>query len=93
LKDKILDILKKIYGLAIMYSVLVGALVAAIYIIGFIAGGSFGEQMAKSGAKVMNTAITVSAIGSVVGTLAFYFEGHELTMDSNKEEEEEVEAN
>jgi len=73
-----------------MVSVLVGALVAVLFILGFIINGSVGESMAIVGKEIMYKAITVAAIGSVVGMLAFYVEGtHELQMDSNKEANED----
>jgi len=85
MKNTITNLLKNTYGIALMGAVLAGALVAVLYIIGFIAGGAIGEQLAIFGAKVMKYCITVAAIGSLVGMCAFYVEGsHELTMDSNK---------
>lgn len=85
MKEKLADLLKSIFGICLAYSVLVGALVAAMYVIGFIIGGSAGQQLAIFGAKIMKYAITISAAGSVIGMGAFYIENsHELKMDSDQ---------
>lgn len=90
MKQTFVNLLKNIFGICLMYAVFIGAVVAVMYILGFAVGGSTGEQMAIWGASIMNTAIRVSALGSVIGMLGFYVEGtHELTMDSNNDEEEE----
>lgn len=82
MRKKLADFLKTIFGICLMYSVLIGALVCLIYLIGFIVAGILGEKMAILGAKIMNTAITISAIGSFIGIIAFYIEdSHELTME------------
>ena len=84
MKYKIVDFIKNIFGICIMYSVLIGAVVAIIYILGFILGGSMGENLAITGAKIMYSAITVAAIGSALGAIGFYLEGeHELTVNEN----------
>ncbi len=93
MKEKISDLLKSIFGLSMMISVLMGAVVLVIFIIGFIISGPMGEQLAVSGGKIMKYCITLSAIGSVIGMLAFYIEGkHELTMNEKQENKETVSA-
>jgi hypothetical protein len=83
MKRRVVSLLKDVFGACLMYAVLVGVLVAAVYIIGFIIGGAMGEKLALFGAGVMKSAITVSAIGAAVGMIAFYIEGeHELALDS-----------
>lgn len=79
MKRQIINFINNIFGFCIMYSVLIGMLVAIIYVIGFVLGGKTGETMALYAAKIMNSAITVATFGSVVGTIGFYVEGeHEL---------------
>ena len=92
MKQKFTGLLKNLFGLCLMVSVLVGAIVAVIYVIGFIIGGSTGGQMAIFGSQIMKKAITVSAVGSLIGMLAFYVEGtHELKMDNKSNDEDEDE--
>ncbi len=82
MKDKLIDLLTSIYALCMFVAVFAGAVTAAIYLVGFIAGGGFGEACAKFGAAIMNKAIPISAAGSVIGMIGFYVQGrHELTMD------------
>ena len=81
MKDKIINFLSSVFGVCMFIAVFVGAVSAVIYIIGFIAGGAFGESCAKFGALIMNKAIPLSAFGSVIGMISFYIQGtHELTM-------------
>lgn len=88
-----IETLKNIFGLCLMVAVLVGAVVAGIYLIGFVIGGSTGENMAIFGAEIMKKAITIAAIGSLVGMISFYLEGtHELTMDRKNDESESATA-
>lgn len=88
MKQKIIGLLQNMFGVALMFSVLVGALVGVIYVIGFVIGGGTGEQMALLGGEIMKLAIAISAIGCVLGILAVYMEGiHELTMDANEDVE------
>lgn len=85
MKNNLVELLKTVFGICLMYSVLVGALVFTMYLIGFVAGGTLGTTMAIQGAKIMNTAITISAVGSFFGVIAFYIEDkHELTMENDK---------
>ncbi|GAK60589.1 hypothetical protein U27_00486 [Candidatus Vecturithrix granuli] len=69
------------------YAVFIGAVAAVLYVLGFIAGGSFGASCAMFGAKIMKTGIPISALGSCIGMLGFYIEGtHELTMNQKHQE-------
>jgi len=62
-----------------------------LFLIGFVAGGTVGETLAIFGKEVMYKAITVAAIGCLVGLIAFYVEGtHELKVDSNKDVDEDI---
>jgi hypothetical protein len=81
MKAKLVVLLQTIFGVCLMYAVMVGAVVFLIYLAGFDAGGNVGTSMAILGAKIMNGAITMSALGAFVGIFAFYIEDtHELTM-------------
>jgi len=74
-----------------MVAVLVGAVVAVLFLIGFVAGGTVGETLAIFGKEVMYKAITLAAIGCLVGLIAFYVEGtHELKIDSNESSDEDI---
>jgi len=89
MKKKIISLCRNIFGICLMIAVLIGAVVAVLFIIGFIAGGSVGETLAIFSKNVMYKAITLSAIGSLIGMLAFYIEGtHELKMDSSEKADE-----
>lgn len=86
MKARVVELLTSIFGVALMVAVLTGGLVAVIYLIGFIVGGTAGEQLAILGAQIMKYCITLAAIGSVIGMFAFYIEGtHELVMDNKKD--------
>ncbi|MGI6778094.1 MAG: hypothetical protein ACOX7R_08780 [Acetivibrionales bacterium] len=89
MKKKIISLCQNIFGICLTIAVLIGAIVAVLFVIGFIAGGSVGESLAIFSKSIMYKAITLSAIGSLIGMLAFYIEGtHELKMDSSEEAEE-----
>lgn len=82
MKEKLVVFLTTIYGLCMFVAVFAGAVTAAIYVLGFIVGGGFGEACAKFGAAIMQKAIPLSAAGSVIGMIGFYVQGrHELTME------------
>lgn len=82
MKEKLIDLLISIYAVCMFLAVFAGAVTAAIYVLGFIVGGGFGEACAKFGAGIMQKAIPLSAAGSVIGMIGFYVQGrHELTME------------
>ncbi len=82
MKEKLVDFFSSVFGVCMFVAVFAGAVTAVIYVVGFIAGGAFGEAAAKFGAAIMMKAIPLSAFGSVIGMLGFYIQGtHELTMD------------
>jgi len=88
MKARVVQFLTAVFGACLMVAVLAGGIVAVIYLIGFVAGGTLGEQMAILGSKIMKYCITLAAIGAVFGMLAFYTEGtHELVMERKQETE------
>lgn len=88
MKDKLVNFLSSVFGVCMFLAVFAGAVTAVIYLVGFVAGGAFGEACAKFGAKIMNQAIPLSAFGSVVGMAGFYIQGtHELTMEKKPSKE------
>lgn len=88
MRARVVEILTGIFGAALMVAVLTGAIVAVIYLAGFVAGGTVGEQLAIFGSKIMKYCITLAAIGAVFGMFAFYIEGtHELVMDKKHQTE------
>lgn len=88
MKEKIANLFENIFGATLMCSILAGAVVAIMYIIGFIFGGTIGTQLALLGAKIMKYCITISAVASMIGMIAFYIENtHELTIDFKEEED------
>jgi len=90
MKKSIVNLCQHIFGICLTVAVLIGAVVAVLFVIGFIAGGSVGESLAIFSKNIMFKAITISAIGSLIGMMAFYIEGtHELKMDSNEGADEE----
>lgn len=94
MKRKVIEFCKHVFGICMMVAVLVGALIFLLLIAAFIANGEFGESLAIFCKDVMFKAITLSAIGSLVGMLAFYVDdSHELTLKtSEKKQEESVSA-
>ncbi len=92
MKDTIVKLSKNIYGIFVSYAVLVGAVVAIIYLIGFLFGGNIGEVMAITGANIMKkTAMPTAAIGSLAGMVSFYYEGHALTISDEDEDKDNEE--
>lgn len=88
MKNTIVNLSKNIYGALISYAVLVGAVVAVIYIIGFVIGGNAGESMAITGTNIIKkTAMPISAIGALAGMVSLYYEGHALMIDDEDTED------
>ena len=91
MKKKVIAFCQHIFGISIMAAVLVGALVFLLLVIAFIINGDSGQSLAIFCKNVMYKAITLSAIGSLVGMFAFYVDdSHELTLHSKEEEDEEI---
>lgn len=87
MKARVVQFLTSVFGACVMVAVLAGGIVAVIYLIGFVAGGTVGEQLAIFGSKIMKYCITLAAIGAVFGMFAFYIEGtHELVMDKKEKQ-------
>lgn len=90
MKAKIINLCQHVFGITITISVLVGAVVAALLVVAFIMGGASGQSLALLSKNIMYKAITLSAIGSVVGMLAFYIDNsHMLTMGKTNGQEED----
>ena len=86
MKTRAMHLFSTIFGVSMLYAVFSGALVAVLYILGFILGGPVGESLALFGARMMKSGIPIAALGSSIGMLGFYIEGvHELTMGKKQE--------
>lgn len=85
---KIVELLKNIYGAVLMISILAGAVVAIIFIVGFIFGGTIGAQFALLGGKIMSYCISIAAVACLFGLIGFYTENvHELTIDFSQDQD------
>ncbi|GEM_PF-5269136 len=93
MKKTVITLCEHVFGVCLMVSVLVGALVAVLLVIAFAAGGGVGQSLAVLGKAVMYKAIGIAAIGSIVGMLAFYVgDSHVLKIDSQEGASEETAA-
>ncbi|HHT64522.1 MAG TPA: hypothetical protein GX017_00375 [Clostridiales bacterium] len=89
MKKKVVGFCQHVFGISMTIAVLVGALVFVLLLIAFIAGGDFGQSLAIFCKNVMYKAITLSAIGSLVGMFAFYVDdSHELTLKTSESKQE-----
>lgn len=90
MKQKVIIFCQHVFGIALMISVLVGAVVFILLLLAFVIGGDAGQTLAIFCKTVMFKAVTLAAIGSLVGMFVFYVEdSHMLTMKKQTQEEDE----
>lgn len=90
MKKKIISLCQQVFGFSLMIAVLIGALVGVLLVVGFIIGGNTGQSLAIFCKSVMYKAITLSAIGSLIGMLEFYIDdSHELKMEIKEDANEQ----
>jgi len=83
MKKKIDILLTTLFGFFISIALLIGAVVAFMYMIGFVIGGGTATQLALSGKSYLDFAIKLSTIGVTFGLLKFYITGsHALTLNN-----------
>lgn len=77
-----------VFGVLMMVAILIGAVVAVMFIVGFIAGGSLGQSASVWGDKLMAYGIQIAALGVLFGLINFYaFGQHQLTLAGEKQGE------
>lgn len=90
MKQKVITFCQHVFGVALMISVLIGAVVFLLLLVAFIIGGDAGQALAVFCKTVMFKAVTLAAIGSLVGMFVFYMEdSHMLTMRKDKQATED----
>jgi hypothetical protein len=89
--------MEKIYTWLTLTTMLFGVVVAGIFGVSLLIGGSAGESMAVFSGKLMTWGIRLAAIATLAGLVHIYLsKKHTLTMDADTDipdEEEIVEMN
>lgn len=76
MKDKIYNLLNKIYGLSMMFAFFIGFIPVIPFMVAIIVGGSTGESIALyMYNKVYPVAFVVASASVVTGLLAMYIRG------------------
>lgn len=82
-------ILEKTYSFITLLSMFVGFIVAIMFLIGIIAGGSFGESFSVFAGNLMTWAIRLASLAVLTGIIHIYLKkNHTLTITSENIEEE-----
>ncbi|MBE3581809.1 MAG: hypothetical protein IMW96_09315 [Thermoanaerobacteraceae bacterium] len=88
MKKAIINLFNSLFGGLVLVAVLIGAVVAFMFVAGFVAGGQTGAWMAVTGKKLLDYAIKIAAVGVLFGLFSFYTGGtHELTLSNERESE------
>ncbi|QGP90820.1 hypothetical protein MGLY_01310 [Neomoorella glycerini] len=88
MKKALIYLFDNLFAIFVFIAVLIGAVVAFIFVVSFIAGGQTATQMAIMGKKLLDYAIKIAAVGVLFGLFSFYTGGsHELTLDNNEKKE------
>ncbi|CEP68544.1 Uncharacterized [Moorella glycerini] len=88
MKKVLVDLFNNFFGVFVLIAVLIGAIVAFMFVAGFVIGGQAATQMAMTGKKFLDYAIKIAAVGVMFGLFSFYTRGsHELTLSNEQESE------
>lgn len=88
MRDKIHKFLVSLYAIVVAISVVVGALVAVLFVVGFIVDGSVAVRISEFNMAVMNQAKKWACYAVGIGLVDFYLiKQHALTIDDSGEEE------
>ena len=76
MKDKIYNLLNKIYGLSMMFAFFIGFIPVIPFMVAIIVGGSTGESIALyMYNKVYPVAFVVASVSVITGLFAMYIRG------------------
>ncbi|GFZ86770.1 hypothetical protein GCM10010978_28330 [Compostibacillus humi] len=87
-------LLEKTYSFITLLSMFVGFIVAMMFLIGIVAGGSFGESLSVFAGNLMTWAIRLAALAILAGIFSIYLKkNHTLTItnESNATEKSDDE--
>jgi hypothetical protein len=89
MRDKIHEYLVSLYAIVVAISVVAGALVAVLFVIGFIADGGIAVKISEFNLSLMNQAKKWACYAVGIGLIDFYLiRQHALTIDDKGEEED-----
>lgn len=76
MKDRIYNLLNKIYGLSMMFAFFIGFIPVIPFMVAIIVGGSTGESIALyMYNKVYPVAFVVASVSVITGLIAMYIRG------------------
>ncbi len=89
MRDKIHEFLVGLYAIVVAISIIAGALVAVLFVIGFIINGDAAVKISEFNLAVMNQAKKWACYAVGIGLFDFYLiRQHALTIDDSGEEED-----
>lgn len=78
---------EKVYTWLALITMALGVLVAFIFIVSLVIGGSTGESFAVFAGKIMTWGIRIAAVATLAGIINIYLKKeHTLKMDTSTEE-------